>query len=132
MSEIMLKKYKSEKTLSEEVIFKIPETDLYLFKFGSRKAMSIKPQWTSWQQESQDKPEEIWKLDIIVVGSNFDYTIKKFSIQISQLQRIFSYGKAGYEDYDLLEFMQEYDEENVRTKEQFEADFNRVIDEFKK
>lgn len=124
-----VKKYKFQKVIDSEFSLKVPTEIIYLFQFGKRIAIKVVPHFTTWQKEKFDKEEEIWKLSFVVVSSGFDYEIKKLEIQLSQVEREFMIEKG--EIYELLDFINDYDERNVRTKEQFEADFNKILNEFK-
>jgi hypothetical protein len=126
--EIKVKKYKYQKVIDEEFTFDIPEEGIYLFQTGIRRSIKVTPEWTSWN-ENQGKREEIWKLNFVCVYGSMEAKIEAFSIQVSELAHIYSTIK--HEHYRLLEFIGDRDEYDVRTKEQFDADFDAVLQKFK-
>ncbi len=128
-----IKKYKYEKVFVEEVEFRMPTETLYLFEYHIRRAMKVTPIWTTWQMENKGIPEEIYELEFIIVldGFNHKATIYKHKISLSHLEEIYTRPDNNKETYSLLEFINTYDSSNIRTKEQFDADFNKTLNELK-
>jgi hypothetical protein len=63
-------KYEYIETLIEDVEIEIPETPFAFQEWNHRTLIMVKPQWTKWNVERYNKPEEIWKLDILVVHTD--------------------------------------------------------------
>lgn len=63
-------KYEYIKTLIEDVEIVIPETPFAFQQWNYRTLIMVKPQWTTWNVEQHNKPEEIYKLDILVVHTD--------------------------------------------------------------
>jgi len=126
-----IKKYKLEKVFTEEVDFRMPTEVLYLFEFGVRRSIKVTPVYTTWNKEIHNKEEEIYKLEFILVldGFNHNATITKIVIDLTDMERI--YTKNDYNDVNLtlLDFINTFDSSNIRTKEQFEVDFNNTLNE---
>ena len=111
----------------------LPDNPVYLFEFGYRVAYAIIPQWTTWNKEFYDKPEEIYQYDIIVVDPSLK-EIKSFDISVQRLNE--AYGKSEQNGGTLRDRAVRYivdgwQERQVRTKEKFLEDFNRVVNEIK-
>lgn len=125
---IPVKSYKYQRVLDEEATFDIPEEGIYLFQTGIRRSIKVTPEWTTWN-ERQGKREEIWKLNFVCVYGSMEAKIEAFSIPVSELERIYSDTK--HEHYRLIEFINDRDECDVRTKDQFNVDFESVLKEIK-
>lgn len=122
--DLKVKKYKIERVLQDEFIFKLPTKPLFLFQYGIRRSIKIIPQWTNWNKEN-GKDEEIWRLDFVIVKGSFENSINKIEIQTSRIEDSYMIGKGDY--YDLLEITNNYSERNIRTEEEFNKDFENVL-----
>lgn len=119
-----IKTYKYEKIEVNSTEIEIPEEPMYVFQTGIRRAIRIIPQWTTWNKEYYQKDEEIYALDVVCVYNCWDKKIEIDEIQISQIESILANDKEGKSiPYMLLHKLY-----NARTKEQFNADLQAVID----
>lgn len=119
-----IEKYTYVKTIDSSVEIDLPDNIEYHFETGIRRSICIIPVWTTWQKE-QGKEEEIWKYDIICVYGNFEDKIEKTSIAVSDLSDILkTTTKYGCLNDFLVNGRSKY---TVRTKEQFMADYNNVL-----
>lgn len=128
-----IKKYKLEKVFVEEVDFRVPTETLYLFEYHIRRTMKVTPIWTTWRMNTKGTPEEVFELEFVIVldGFNHNATIYKHKISLSKLDEIYTRPDSYKGEYSLLDFINTYDKRNVRTKEEFEKDFNNVLNELK-
>ena len=126
---MLIKKYKLEKVFVEETLYRFPTEVLYLFEFHVRRSIKVTPIFTSWNKERFNKDEEIYKFKIVVLydGFNHNANIINYFIPISKFDEIYNKGKSI--EYDLLDFINTYGLENIRTKEQFQIDFDNVFKE---
>lgn len=114
------------KRVEIETDVNIPETQMYLWHNGIRRAYSVKPKWTSWNIEHNNKPEEIYTFDVVMVDPS-DNKIEAVEITVSSLAEILNNEKHPY--HRLVDNILNYpdDKEYIRTKEQFESDLQRVL-----
>ena len=119
---IQLKQYKIEKIETSSVDFELPEETVYFFETGVRRAIRIKPVFTTWNKE-QGKEEEIYYFDVTCVYLSSKCKIEKFKIYLSQFpDATYSLEKEFNEAWTQNWF-------NKRTKEQFEADLNTALEQ---
>jgi hypothetical protein len=119
--EILIKQHTYQK-VEKEVPFNLPTEPLYMFKTGSRISIRVIPIWTKWKKDEGEE-EEVWKFHITLVRSSFENMIQAIDIQVSSIPDIFRAGKG--EIYEIVSMINE--PENIRTKEQFDTDFNLVL-----
>jgi len=118
------------KRIEKKIKVNIPDKQMYLWHNGVRMAYSIKPEWTSWNRENLNKPEEIYKLVIVAVDPS-DNCIEIVELPISSLSQIVNDSKHKYQR--LIDNILNYpnDVEYIRTKEQFENDLQMVLQNIK-
>jgi hypothetical protein len=118
------------KRIEKTVEVSIPEKQMYLWHNGIRRAYSVKPVWSTWNVEHKNKPEEIIELSVVMVDPS-DNKFELVSLSVTALANIAADSKHPYQR--LVDNILNYpdDKEYFRTKEQFEADFNKVIDNIK-
>lgn len=139
-----LKKYKFEKVATASKFWEVPTEPLYLFETGIRRAISIVPNWTTWNMKTNKEPEYIFDLDIICVYQSFEARIEAYSISVSSIEDL--YHKEVKGNYggpqSVIKFLVDLDSYGTkdeqgndtgtmfygqRTKEQFESDFQCCI-----
>ena len=129
---LLLKQYKrvEQEIASKEVI--LPTEPVYYFQTGIRRAIKIVPVFTTWMQERENKDEEIYKFDITFVYGSFENKIEKISLNKGEIENI--YYEVGLKRADILEFVKDWMDDYLvkRTKEQFEEDFNNVLNNITK
>lgn len=128
-TEIITTEYKKKETRKE---VNIPEEILYLFFTGIRRAYKITPVWTSWNKEHYQNDEVIWQYEVVSVDPT-DKIVKLFNIQVSHMGDVLRKGEGN--DRELIRIVEHLiypDDYAVRTKEQFEVDYNNVIEQFTK
>jgi hypothetical protein len=121
-----IERYKYEKVLDKEYEIDLPEVPEFHFQFGIRRAIAIIPQWTTWNMEHNNKPEEIYAIDFISVYRSFDCRIEKSSINVSSLADAL---RKGDDHYSLAGFLEDRTIGGNRTLEQFMGDYNSAIEE---
>lgn len=107
----------------------IPDKQMYLWHNGIRRAYSVKPVWTTWNEEHNNKPEEIYQLEIVTVDPIFN-KLESAHFGINILPEILKNEENPY--YRVIDNILNYPDENIRTKEQFEQDLNSVWEEILK
>lgn len=115
------------KYVKQEGIIKnlsLPDTTSFYFQTGVRRSIAVIPLWTCWLKD-QGKEEEIHSYDIIYVYLSFKYKIEKFTLAISRLND--HYNDTKCKEYEIIDFLLNADKSDIRTKEQFLADYNIVI-----
>lgn len=121
-----IEKYKYIKELDSSFEVNIPEETIYLFQYHVRRSIRVKPIYTTFNKEVHGKDEEIYELEITVVYGNFENKIEKLGISISSIQNQYLVEKG--ETFSLLDFiLTGISPENIRTKEEFDADFEKVL-----
>jgi hypothetical protein len=117
--------HKYEKVLDKNFEIEIPENPVYLFQFHFRRSVKITPVWTTWNVETYNKPEEIYELQFLIVD---DKLIQRVNVQISGLNHLLEYNSNTKNlAAEMISLLNEYDEENIRTKEQFEQDYTNTL-----
>ena len=128
---ITLKQYRrvEEEIASKEVT--LPTEPVYYFQTGSRRSIRIVPIFTTWLQEAENKPEELYKFDITYVYGSFENKIEKISINKGEIENIY-YG-VGFKRTTDMEFVKDWMDGYLseRTKEQFDTDFENVLNKIK-
>lgn len=125
---IELKQYRYEKIATESKDFELPEEPVYFFETGIRRAIRIIPEFTTWQVEMQNKPEELYSFKITCVHLSWECKIVHFGIAVGELENNLRESSKGY----YAEFVQNWTKGwfHKRTKEQFDADlasaFNKI------
>lgn len=115
MREIYIKKH-SYKKIEEEVVYNLPEKTLYLFKFGSRISIRVIP---------ESYPDtDIINLKIVLVKGCFENKIELISVASCEIANFIA---AESELSEVLKLIHEHSDREIRTKEQFEADFQAVL-----
>jgi len=57
---IKLKQYKHQKIEIDSKDFELPEKNSYFFETGIRRSIRISPEYTTWNLQQYNKPEEIF------------------------------------------------------------------------
>jgi hypothetical protein len=121
-----IKQYKYEKVEIEVKEIDLPTEVSYYFETGVRRSIKITPVFTSWNKERFNKEEELYCLEIICLYNSSECKAEKFTINTKEIETIFYSEKHKYKGFvDSLV----NDWFDVRTKEQFEADFNYTFNE---
>lgn len=123
-----IKQYKYEKVEIEAKEIDLPTEVSYYFETGVRRSIKITPVFTTWNKERFNKEEELYCLEIICLYNSSECKAEKFTINTKEIETIFYSEKHKYKGFvDSLV----NDWFDVRTKEQFEADFNYTFEEMK-
>lgn len=121
---------KYEKIQDEEIEINIPQEQSFYFETGIRRSICITPEWTTWNVEYGNKPEVIWRLNILCVYQSWETKIENFSIQISEIQRLYNQKddnrKGGKSIIDFLLYIGKPN----RTREQFLEDYQHCVLKF--
>lgn len=129
MKQIIVKK-KVFKITEEDLPFNIPTEPMCLFMYGSRISIKIVPVYTTWKKMNGEGEEEIWSLDILVVSGGLTNHIEKITVHISSIGDILRENKSNVTSR-ILELMNEPDERNLRTPQEFKEDFDIVYNKMK-
>lgn len=129
MKQIIVKK-KVFKTEEEDLPFNIPTEPMCLFMYGSRVSIRIVPVYTTWKKMNGEGEEEIWSLDILVVSGGFSNRIEKITVHISSIGDILRNTESDM-TCRILELMNDHDERNIRTPQEFQEDFDIVYNKMK-
>lgn len=119
-----IKKYKFEKVEIESRDIQLPTETSYFFETGIRRSIKIIPKF----RENNNKEDDLFQLIIICIYQNFECRIEKFNIYVSDIEKIY-YSENHIHKSFVTSLIENYF--NIRTKEQFENDFNNVISEIK-
>lgn len=119
-----IKTYKYQKVEISSTDLEIPETTLYCFQTGIRRAIRIIPEYTTWNKEENNKDEEIYSLNVTCVYNSFEAKVEIYNLAISSMEDMINTNKDSYNIGDML-LNKDY---NTRTKEQFEEDLKAVLD----
>lgn len=125
-----IKTYKYEKVEVAETEIFIPQEPYYCFETGVRRSIRIIPVFTSWQIEQGKESEVLYKLDVTCVYRSYQVKVEKFSLPIHAIE-----GLVNQKESSLLKSVVELllnKWGDSRTKEQFDADLQAVIDEINK
>ena len=129
---ITLKQYRrvEEEIASKEVT--LPTEPVYYFQTGSRRSIKIVPIFTTWLQKNENKPEEIYSFDVTYVYGSFEARIEKVTINKGHLEKMY-YGDSYFKRTTDVEFVKDWMDGYLseRTKEQFDTDFENVLNKIK-
>lgn len=127
---LAINKYKYEKVLDTSSEVEIPEVPEYHFQTGIRRSIAIIPEWTTWQKENFNKPEQVHTLVFICIYGNFENKVEITRCSVENL-RDYLTSTINKTDSSIVNFfLNERDEYTTRTKEQFMADYNNAITKF--
>lgn len=120
-----IKQYKFEKVETSSKEVELPTETCYFFETGIRRSIKITPRFTTWNKERFDKEEELYSLDVICVYNSFECVVEMFNIPVSRIEEIYySKNNDKYKDFVVGLIDKHF---RVRTKEQFDGDFNYAI-----
>lgn len=121
-----IKQYKYEKVEIEAKEINLPTEVTYYFETGIRRSIKITPVFTTWNKEIFNKEEDLYCLEIICLYNSSECKAEKFTINTKEIETIFYSEKHKYKGFiDSLV----NDWFDLRTKEQFEADFKYTFSE---
>jgi hypothetical protein len=125
---LAIKQYEYEKKEIESKEIELPTETTYYFETGVRRSIRIVPIFTTWNKERFDKEEELYELKITCVYLSSECIVEKFTLYPKDIEKIFYADK-----HKRLDFVRAlvHDWFDNRTKEQFEADLNGAITQFK-
>lgn len=121
---ITIKQYEYEKVEIEAKEIDLPTEISYYFETGIRRSIKITPVFTSWNKERFNKEEEVYVLDIICLYNSSECKAEKFSINVKDIEKIFYSEKHKHKSF-IDGLVNEWFD--VRTKEQFNEDFNYTM-----
>ena len=124
MQTISLKQYEYKEVEIESKEIELPTETQYFFETGIRRAIRIKPVWTTWNKKQYDKEEEIFQYLVTFVYGSFEAKIEKYTIQVSRLQEYYFKRSGGLHDFVTTWLDGDL---NKRTQEKFESDFAQVL-----
>ena len=117
--------------VKEELEIKLPTETIYYF--SKRRAIRLIPKYTTWNMQRFDKPEYIHGYDCTVVNIHFTASVERFHIGATErdFQDIVDY-KTDRNKHSIQEEIYDklinFPDDDLRTKEQFEADLKTAID----
>lgn len=117
---IKIKQYKHQKIEIDSKDFELPEENSYFFETGIRRSIRISPEYTTWNLQQYNKPEEIYQFNITCVYLNFECKIERFSVRISDFENPTHKNKSFIDSWTSDYF-------DTRTQEQFENDLKQAI-----
>lgn len=125
---IKVEKYKYTKELDEAFEIEMPEVPTYLFQYSVRTSHAIIPVWTTWEHE-YGKPEYIYQYVIISVDSQWDSDsyIKYETVQVHSIPELYNRKEPNALSDLIKNIGQGIVSSEIRTKEQFLEDYNKVI-----
>lgn len=125
---LAIKQYEYEKKEIESKEIELPTETTYYFETGVRRSIRIVPIFTTWNKERFDKEEELYELKITCVYLSSECIVEKFTLYPKDIEKIFYADKHKRKDFVTALVNDWFDN---RTKEQFEADLNGAITQFK-
>lgn len=125
--EISIKTYKIEKVETSNNKFTLPEVTSYYFETGIRRMIRITPEWTTWQVDRYNKPEEIINYFITCIYSSSCNKVESFRTQVSMIEKLYNDSKTNYPN-PLVSLMR--GDLNPRSEEQFDAELRQAIANF--
>ncbi len=122
------------KRLEEEFEFKIPTDTIYYFI--KRCSIRVVPILTTWNMEQNNEPEFVYQLDCTVVNNNgFTTEIKRFNINVNK-HSFQSHIDTTHNQFDIKDIIIEqllyFIDDDLRNKEQFEADLQNALNKISK
>lgn len=129
---IKIPTYKIQRVLDTENEFEIPDEITYLFQGGARHALRLESVMTDWKVESATGPETFDYLSVICVSDCYETFIKEKKFRIDQITEILTKPENNREDFNLLWYITNKNQWMVRSKEDFEDDFNKVLNKINK
>lgn len=121
--------YKFIKQPVEELEFIPPTETKYYFQTGIRRSIRIIPLKADWENE-YTKKGDVYRLEVTCVYRSFENKIEHFGLNINkdEIERVLSTSNDSYNIWKLLIDPSPSEERN---KEQFEKDFNAVLNDIK-
>ena len=123
MPTIHVKMHEYVRTERPDVPIEIPESPVFYFQTGIRRAVRIVPQYTTWNMEQHGKPEEIWSLKVTCVYRSFQNKVETFDVHLAALPELID----SKDQYNVARLLLDADSADVRTKERFEEDLDAVL-----
>lgn len=120
-----ISRYKVQKVLDTEIEIDVPEQPEFHFQTGIRRSIAIFPEWTTWNEETYKKPEEVWKVKFVCVYLSFENKIEVTEVQLNHIKEPTGLERGGSVVEFFLNGRSEY---TKRTKEQFMDDYNRATE----
>lgn len=125
---VKLETYELVRNKTGLVEAELPEITSYYFETGVRRSIRLVPKWTTWNKEQYGKDEELYGYYVTCVYLSFENKIESFSINISDFENALNKSKPSKEEDLIISLVKNW--LNIRTKQQFEADFNTAIKKF--
>lgn len=125
---LKIKQYKFEKVETDSKDFKCPKATQYFFQTHYRRAIKVRPIYSSWLKE-EGKEEKIVQYEITFIYQSFECRVEKHTLAIDSIERIYNQS-----DEKLNSFVVDWIDGDLltRDKEQFDSELEHVINEFKK
>jgi hypothetical protein len=127
---IKIPTYKIQRILDSEAEIEIPDEVMYLFEIGIRRSMKVEIEMTTWNTNVHNKPEEFNKIIVTIVYNAYKLCIEQKIFDLSDISS--AYEKGSGEAYDLLNFIFNKDNYDIRTEQQFNTDFELALNKIKK
>lgn len=124
MKQILVKQ-KEYKIIEKELPFNVPVEPVYLFIFGIRISVKITAEWYDLRDG-----EQAASLKIVVVHGWPDFIVKNYTVNSYNIGDMLKNGKDELKT--ILTTMNTPEEREKRTADQFNADLDSAITEFKK
>lgn len=128
---VHLKTYEYKQIEVEGTEFELPEETTYWFETGIRRSIKLIPKYTTWNVERYNKPEELWRYEVVCVYLSWETKIETFIFGADEksLERLYDTRDKSHEANFVRSFLSDYFDK--RTKEQFEADLETAITKVK-
>jgi len=127
MKELIVKQATFER-VEKEISIKVPSDVMYLFVYHSRLSVRVVPVFDVWNPKRYG---ELHSLEITVVPQWPAVEVKLHKVIFHEIGNILS-NKDNNVLKTIIELISNHEERNIRTKEEFEADLNRVLEEITK
>lgn len=121
-----IKQYEYKQVEIEKKEIDLPTEVSYYFETGVRRSIKIIPIFTTWNKERFNKEEEIYCLKVVCLYNSSECKAEKFTINTKDIEMIFYSEKHKHKAF-VTSLVNEW--LDVRTKEQFDADFNYIFNE---
>lgn len=120
-----IKNYEYKKLEVDSKEIELPIKTQYFFQTYYRRAIRVKPVYTSWLKDKGGK-EEIMHYEVTFLYQNFDFNIKKIKLGINDIEEI--YYDVNHDLYSFVSCWLDGDL-NKRTKEQFDSELKSMVEE---
>lgn len=126
---VKITKYEIERVRKDNVEYTLPDEVTYWFQTGIRRSIKMIPIWTTWQKETKNIPEEIWKCIFILVYADFKCKIETVEVFVSDIEFLMNQSEKHADLNPMVAYLNNRLEK--RTKNQFDLDLEVAMDKIK-